>query len=84
MNEEKSPQPQTEQLLKMIEMQIAASRERRAVKESGRSKAGLIGLVVIMIGAAVPLWMLMEMLEQMRQQRLEQPEQPAAATLGAK
>ena len=84
MNEEKSPQPQTEQLLKMIEMQIAASRERRAVKESGRSKAGLIGLVVIMIGAAVALWMLMEMIEQMRQQRLGQPEQPAAATLGAK
>jgi hypothetical protein len=71
MNEEKSPQPQAEQLLKMLDIQLAAVRERRSAKGAGRSNAGLIGLVVIVAGAAVALWILMEMLEQMRPQRQE-------------
>ena len=71
MNQDNSPQPQTEQLLKMLEAQLAASRAQRTSQNSSRSKTGLIGVIVI--GAAVALWMLMVMLEQMRPQHNESP-----------
>ena len=71
MNQDNSPQPQTEQLLNMLEAQIAASRAQRTSQNSSRSKTGLIGVIVI--GAAVALWMLMVMLEQMRPQHNESP-----------
>ena len=73
MNQDNSPQPQTEQLLNMLEAQIAASRSQRTSQNSSRSKTGLIGVIVIVIGAAVALWMLMVMLEQMRPQHNESP-----------
>ena len=68
MNDDKNAQPQAEQLLKLLEGQIAASRARRIAPESSRGKAGVIGVVIIVIGAAIALWMLMVMLEQMRPQ----------------
>ena len=72
MNQDNNPQPQPEQLLKMLETQIAASRARRTVQESSRRNLGMLGLVAIVIGAAVALGMLMYMLEQMRPQRAGQ------------
>jgi hypothetical protein len=72
MNEEKTPQPEADQLLKVIEMQMAASRARRITRESSRSRTGVIGIVVIVVGAAVALWMLLIMLEQMRPEHREQ------------
>ena len=73
MNEDNNPQPQTEQLLKLLEVQIAASRAKRNFQNSSRSKTGLIGVMLIVIGAAVALWMLMVMLEQMRPQHAGEP-----------
>ena len=73
MNNDKNAQPQAEQLLKLLEGQIAASRARRAAPDSSRSKAGLIGVILIVGGAAFALWMLMAMLEQMRPQHGGQP-----------
>ena len=68
MSDDKNAQPQAEQLLKLLEGQIAASRARRIAPDSSRSKAGLIGVIIIVGGAAFALWMLMVMLEQMRPQ----------------
>ena len=73
MNHDKNAQPQAEQLLKLLEGQIAASRARRATPDSTRSKAGLIGVMIIVCGAAFALWVLMTMLEQMRPQHGGQP-----------
>jgi hypothetical protein len=65
-NIDKTHEPQPEQLLKMIESQLAAARERRLARETNRSKTGVIGIVTIVVAATVALWMLMVMLEQMR------------------
>lgn len=68
---EKTQEPQPEQLLKQLEAQMFASRQRRAAQESGRSKKGIIGIVIILVGAALALGILMMMLEQMRPQAAE-------------
>lgn len=68
-----------EQLLKLLESQVAAARERRTARETSRSKAGTIGLFIIVGGAAVALWMLMMLLEQMRPHRAEQRESASFA-----
>lgn len=81
MNEEKTPQPQAEQLLKLLDMQLAAARERRGAKDFKRSNTGMIGLVVIVTGAAVALWILMTMLEGMRPPQPQNQPAPAAAEM---
>ena len=63
----------------MLDLQLAAARERRSARGGERSHAGLIGLVVIMAGAAVALWLLMTMLEEMRPSRAEESEPVAGA-----
>lgn len=63
-----------EQLLKLLEMQVAAARERRAAREAGRSHAGKVGLFIIVAGAAFALWMLTVLLEQMRPENSERKE----------
>lgn len=68
MSDDKTAQPQAGQLLKLLEGQIAASRAQRATLASNRSKAGFLGVIIIICGAAFALWMLMAMLEQMRPQ----------------
>ncbi len=80
MKDPQTPQPDPEQLLKVLDMQMAASRERRLARESSRSRTGLIGIVVILVGAAVALGMLMMLLEQMRPERREAAGSPGAET----
>lgn len=63
-----------EQLLKLLEAQVAASRERRVARESGRGYAGSVGIFIIVAGAAFALWMLTVLLDQMRSQRGERNE----------
>jgi len=63
-----------EQLLKLLEMQVAAARERRSAREAGRSHAGTVGLFIIVAGAAFALWMLTVLLDQMRPQHAERKE----------
>ena len=69
ISSDKTQEPNSEQLLKLLEAQVAAARERREVRETRRSKAGTIGLFIIIGGAALALWMLMLLLDQMRPQR---------------
>ena len=68
-----------EQLLKLLEMQVAAARERRAAREAGRSQAGTVGLFIIVAGAAFAFWMLTMLLEQMRPQHGERKENASAS-----
>lgn len=79
MNTDHTQEANPEQLLKLLEFQVAAARERRAARDTSRSKAGTIGLFIIVGGAAVALWMLMMLLEQMRPQRAERMESASVA-----
>ena len=65
-DENKSAQPTPEQLLKLLDAQMNASRQQRAERESGRRTIQVVSIAVIAIGAAVALWVLMFMLEDMR------------------
>ena len=77
MNEKQMPQPEAEQLLKLLDMQLAAARERRLARESSKSKTGVVGIAVVVMGAVVALGILLMMLEQMRAER---PGRPDAAS----
>ena len=79
MNPDNTQEANPEQLLKLLETQVAAARERRAARETSRSKAGTIGLFIIVGGATIALWMLMLLLEQMRPQRAERRESASTA-----
>ncbi len=78
-NETRETNP--EQLLKLLEMQVAAARERRAAREQGRSHAGTIGIFIIVAGAAFALWMLTVLLDQMRPQHGERKENASATPI---
>jgi hypothetical protein len=80
MSPDKTQEPNSEQLLKLLEMQVASARERRLARDASRGKAGTIGLVVIVAGAAIALWMLSLLLEQMRPQHGGRMEGAGAAT----
>ena len=80
MISDKTQEPNSEQLLKLLEMQVASARERRAAREASRSKAGVVGLFIIMGGAAIALWVLLLVLDQMRPQRGERRESASVDT----
>ncbi len=85
MSPDKTQEANPEQLLKLLEMQVAAARERRMSRETSRSKAGTIGLFIIIAGAALALWVLTLLLGQMRPQRGEANEVATApAAQGAR
>ena len=78
MNADNTQEANPEQLLKLLETQVSAARDRRAARETSRSKAGMIGLFIIVGGAAIALWMLMLLLEQMRPEHAEHRESASA------
>ena len=78
MNPHKTQEPNSEQLLKLLEAQVADARNRRTARETSRGKAGTIGLFIIVGGATIALWMLMLLLDQMRPQRGERKESASA------
>lgn len=78
MNPHKTQEPNSEQLLKLLEAQVADARNRRTARETSRGKAGTIGLFIIVGGATIALWMLMMLLDQMRPQRGERKESASA------
>lgn len=78
MNPDKTQEANPEQLLKLLEQQVADARDRRTARETSRSKGGTIGLFIIVGGAAIALWMLMLLLDQMRPQRGERRESASA------
>ena len=78
MNADKTQEANPEQLLKLLEQQVADARDRRTARETSRSKGGTIGLFIIVGGAAIALWMLMLLLDQMRPQRGERRESASA------
>jgi hypothetical protein len=69
INSNQTQETNSEQLLKLIEVQLAEARKRRLAREAGRGKAGLVGIFVIVGAAVVALWVLSVMLEQMRPHR---------------
>ncbi len=81
MNPDKTQEPNHEQLLKLLEAQVAAARERRTAREAKRSNAGIIGITFIVVCAGIALWMLTVLLEQMRPQRGERRESASAETI---
>jgi hypothetical protein len=74
MNSDNTQEPNSEQLLKLLETQVAAARASRLVRENRQSKAGMVGLFIIVGGAAIALWVLLLLLEQMRPQSGERGE----------
>lgn len=62
----------SEQLIKMLDIQLAASRNKRTAETSNRNAMRIFAIAFIVIGAALALWVLMYMLEEMR------PEKPMA------
>ncbi len=62
-----SQQPSAEQLLKVLDTQLAAMRQKREVDgSSNRNGLRVFSLCVIIFGAALALWVLMYMLDEMR------------------
>lgn len=82
MGADKTQEANPEQLLKLLELQVATARQRREARETGRGSAGTIGLFIIIAGACAALWVLTLLLENMRPQRGENSgvaaSQPAA------
>ena len=81
MNSDHTQEANPEQLLKLIETQVAAARSRRTARETSRGKAGTIGLFIIVGGAAIALWILMLLLDQMRPQHAEHRGNASAASV---
>jgi hypothetical protein len=72
MNEKDQPSP--EQLLKLLDAQMEASRRNRETHKDNRMSMRILSIGVIVVVAFVALWLLMVMLEEMR----ESKQQPAA------
>lgn len=65
----KSPEPTPEQLLKMLDIQMATLRERRSAQAPSRTAMRVFSLSFILIGVALALWVLMHLLEEMQATR---------------
>jgi hypothetical protein len=61
-----SQQPNAEQLLKLLDSQMAALRQKREVNSPNRNAVRVFSLCVIVFGAALALWVLSYMLDEMR------------------
>jgi hypothetical protein len=76
----KSEQPTPEQLLRMLDLQMTAMRERRSAQTPNRGPLRIFAVGIIVVGAALALWVLMYLLEDMRPAK-EAPPVPAGETL---
>ncbi len=59
----------SEQLLKLLDVQLMASRQKRTELDSGRNSMRIFAIIFIVFGAAIALWVLMYMLEEMRPEK---------------
>ena len=66
MDENKTAQPTTEQLLKLLESEMNASRQRRLKLDSKRRTMQIVSIMFIVVGAAVAFWVLTFMLDDIR------------------
>ena len=64
MNEKDQPTP--EQLLKLLDVQMEASRRARSTGKESRTSMRILSIGIIVVVAFVALWLLMMMLEEMR------------------
>jgi len=64
MNEKDQPTP--EQLLKLLDMQMEASRRARSTGKESRASMRILSIGIIVAVGFVALWFLMMMLEEMR------------------
>jgi hypothetical protein len=74
MNEKDQPSP--EQLLKLLDAQMEASRRNRGTHRDSRMSMRILSIGVIVVVAFVALWLLMVMLEEMRDSRQQAPAVP--------
>ena len=69
MDENKTAQPTPEQLLKLLESEMNASRNRRLKLESKRRTMQVASIMFIVVGAAVAFWVLTFMLDDLQSER---------------
>jgi heme/copper-type cytochrome/quinol oxidase subunit 2 len=82
MDESKQNQPTPEQLMKMLDMQMAASRQKRLGQGNGnRNIFRILSLVFIVVITMLAYWVLSYMLEQMRSQKNAEGPEPKEITI---
>jgi hypothetical protein len=62
-------QPTPEQLLKMLDLQLEASRQARTNRKGSGNGMRVLSIAIILIATMAALWVLMTMLEEMRLER---------------
>jgi flagellar biogenesis protein FliO len=70
MNEKEQPSP--EQLLKMLDLQMEASRQARTGRSNNRTTMRVLSLGIVLLILFGALWVLMTMLEDVRANRAEE------------
>lgn len=66
MSDKKTSQPDAEQLLKSLDLQLAESRGRREANAARRGTFRVVAIMIIVFGAAAALGILMFFLEDLR------------------
>lgn len=69
MDENKTTQPTPEQLLKLLESEMNASRHRRLKLESKRRTMQVASIMFIVVSAAVAFWVLTSILDDLQSER---------------
>jgi len=70
MNEKDQPSP--EQLLKMLDLQMEASRQTRSGRSNNRATMRILSLAIVLLILFGALWVLMTMLDDVRANRAEE------------
>jgi hypothetical protein len=70
MNEKDQPSP--EQLLKMLDLQMEASRQTRSGRSNNRTTMRILSLGIVLLILFGALWVLMTMLDDVRANRAEE------------
>jgi hypothetical protein len=72
-NQTETAQPTPEQLLKLLDLQLARERTRREKKSRNRASFLVAGILVIIVGAAVSLLVAQQLLAELHQRDAIQP-----------
>jgi hypothetical protein len=69
MDEKKAAEPTAEQLLKLLDMQLAESRQRRSVTSGRRTTFRIFSVLVLVLGTVAAVGLLLYLLEDLRSGR---------------
>jgi hypothetical protein len=72
-NQTETAQPTPEQLLKLLDLQLARERTRREKKSRNRASFLVAGILVIIVAAAVSLLVAQQLLAELRERGSMQP-----------